>query len=236
MNDRSLIMFDVDGTLCRTHALDGSLFIRALHDVVGSVEIDDDWSSYRHVTDRGIAAEVITRLHGRPASHAELDRLQARFAELLDEILSADPQACREIDGAAALVRHLRAAGLPVAIATGGFGVTARRKMTVAGIPFEGLPMASSEDALSREEIMAQALERAARHHEVADFEAVLYLGDGVWDLQASRNSGYAFVGVGEGPRADLLRDLGADPVLPHFGCLDTSLAGIRAALRHPLV
>jgi phosphoglycolate phosphatase-like HAD superfamily hydrolase len=233
VNHKSLIMFDVDGTLCRTHALDGSLFVRALRDLVGPAEIDDDWSAYRHVTDRGIAAEVITRLQGRPASHAELDRLQARFAELLEETLTADPEACREIEGAAALVAHLRAEGWPLAIATGGFGVTARRKMGVAGIPFEDLPMASSEDALSREEIMAQALERAGRHYEVANFEAVLYLGDGVWDLQASRNSGFAFVGVGEGPRAQLLRDLGADPVLPHFGCLETSLAGLRAALRH---
>ncbi len=48
-----LIVFDVDGTLVESDEFDGVLYAKAVRDVL-DIDVDEDWSSYRHVTDSGI--------------------------------------------------------------------------------------------------------------------------------------------------------------------------------------
>jgi len=50
-----LVVFDVDGTLVRTVELDAALYARAFAETVGRPLPSVDWTSYRRVTDRGIA-------------------------------------------------------------------------------------------------------------------------------------------------------------------------------------
>ncbi|MEE8288231.1 MAG: hypothetical protein V3R25_02330, partial [Nitrosomonadaceae bacterium] len=51
-------MFDIDGTLVQSSDLDDDCFIRAIEEILGIV-IDEVWSNYEHVTDKGILNEII---------------------------------------------------------------------------------------------------------------------------------------------------------------------------------
>ena len=55
-----LIVFDVDGTLVESDEFDGVLYAKAVRDVL-DIDVDEDWSSYRHVTDSGILEEILDR-------------------------------------------------------------------------------------------------------------------------------------------------------------------------------
>ena len=55
-----LIVFDVDGTLVESDEFDGVLYAKAVRDVL-DIEVDDDWTGYRHVTDNGILDEILDR-------------------------------------------------------------------------------------------------------------------------------------------------------------------------------
>ena len=63
-----LIAFDIDGTLIDSDEFDSELFVQAVQAVLG-IDIDDNWSVYRHVTDGGIMQIAEQRaLRGRRAS------------------------------------------------------------------------------------------------------------------------------------------------------------------------
>ena len=55
-----LVMFDVDGTLTQSTAADRSCYAQALSQHL-DLQVDTDWSTYRHITDSGIAQELFER-------------------------------------------------------------------------------------------------------------------------------------------------------------------------------
>ena len=154
-------MFDVDGTLTQSTLADGTCYAQAMSEHLG-LEIDTDWSTYRHSTDSGIAQELFTRV-GRPVPSArDLEPVQRRLLELLRAALAEDPQACAPVPGAAALIEHLRVTpGVSLAIATGAWEDSARLKLRHAALPVADLAFASGDDAVDREEIMTVSLARA---------------------------------------------------------------------------
>lgn len=72
-------MFDIDGTLTESFALDSSAFLDALRDVFGFDDVCDDWAKYQHVTDAGILAEVFALRRNRQPRQEEISRIQADF-------------------------------------------------------------------------------------------------------------------------------------------------------------
>jgi beta-phosphoglucomutase-like phosphatase (HAD superfamily) len=80
-----LVMFDIDGTLTESNALDDESYLQALSEVLGFSEVSNDWASYTHVTDACILREVCQRKLGRVPSLAEVEAFQKRFLTLLAE-------------------------------------------------------------------------------------------------------------------------------------------------------
>ena len=120
-------------------------------------------------------------------------------------------EAIKEVPGARSFLEHLESSpDYPVAFATGAHEASARYKLVTAGFSIEGMPLASSSDAVVREHIMLQARDRAAQRHGVP-FTGITYFGDAVWDINASSNLGWDFIGIGpgitEGVRFDDYRD-----------------------------
>jgi phosphoglycolate phosphatase-like HAD superfamily hydrolase len=212
----TLVMFDIDGTLTESFALDAAAFVDALRDVFGFEGVSEDWAGYRHVTDAGILAELFALLYDRAPLPGEIARVQARFVALLSARVAA-ARGIRPVRGAADLLARLFV--LPeyaVAYASGGWSAAARFKLRSAGLPTEGVPCAFSDDEVSREGPCRLAHTRAeAQHGQV--LAPVIYVGDGVWDVRASRNLGYGFIGVGSAVVAEKLRAEGAIHVLPNF-------------------
>jgi phosphoglycolate phosphatase-like HAD superfamily hydrolase len=191
-----LVMFDIDGTLVDSMRVDAHLYVRAVRETLGGdVYIDETWRPYVHVTDSGILDEILVQ-HRFPEP---LDPLRAevkrRFVELVRGHLEAGTSVLREVRGATALLRDLRARpDVRVAIATGGWAETALMKLAAIGVSVEGIGFASSSDAHARTKIMELAAERALRGAVPA---TRTYLGDGAWDQRASAELGLRFIAIG---------------------------------------
>ena len=113
--------------------------------------------------------------------------------------------------GASALLHALQESGWRVAIATGCWAPSARRKLTAAGLPGD-LPLATSDDAVARVDILRIAIARAA--DSASSTARVVYVGDRPWDGGAAAALGVGFVGVAGATPTELLRAAGATAIL----------------------
>ena len=210
-----LAVFDVDGTLTDTNDVDARCFVRALERAFDVADGSSDWEEYVHVTDSGITREVFGRKYGRPPTASETQVFVDRFLELLQGAFRSEPGDFEEIPGAGDLVEALpRISDWKVGIATGGWRASAEFKMRCAGIPFDGVPLTTANDAISREEIIGACISRARVVYSVDRFSKVVSVGDGNWDLKTAKNMGLPFIGVGDDAP---LRRLGAPYVVTGF-------------------
>jgi phosphoglycolate phosphatase-like HAD superfamily hydrolase len=189
-------MFDIDGTLVDSMRVDSHLYARAVRETLGGdVHIDETWRLYRHVTDSGVLDEILAQHRFETPLDELRSSVKRRFVELVRNHLDAGTSALREIRGATALLRELRARpDVRVAIATGGWAETALMKLGAIGVSVDGIGFASSSDAPERAKIMQMAAERALRGVAPA---TRTYLGDGAWDQRASAELGYRFIAIG---------------------------------------
>ncbi|MDD3179719.1 MAG: haloacid dehalogenase-like hydrolase [Opitutaceae bacterium] len=224
-----LVMFDVDGTLTDTFSAEDNGFVTAVRDVLGVDGINTDWTSYPHATLSSMLDEISRAKLGRAPFAEETRAVQARFVALLQAAVRRDAGAIRAIPGAASFVRLLLDAGYAVAIASGDWELSARFKLTVAAIPVDGLPAVFADSARTRTEIMQTSLQLADRHYGGGGFERVVYVGDGTWDIQATRVLGWPFAGIGSGARGAALRSMGARHVFPDYTRPDDLIAAIES-------
>jgi phosphoglycolate phosphatase-like HAD superfamily hydrolase len=217
----NLAIFDIDGTLTESVAVDEVCFVQAFRDVLGIERINTNWLEYTFQTDSGLALEICRQHLGRDPGSAEIISLQSRFAELLNAAVEGAREAIREVPGAAALLRLLTAhARWHVAIATGGWSVSARFKLASAGLAVDGFPWANADDALDRVDILRTAIVRAGQRYEQDIFEKIVYVGDGVWEVRAAKALGIGFLGLATNDKAGRLMEEGALCVLPNFSDL----------------
>src|SRR5262245_1993947 len=94
-------------------------------------------------------------------------------------------------------------------------------KLRVASINYQGVPGGFAEDGVARESIVGAAISRARDHYRRENFDRIVSVGDGVWDVNTAARLGLAFIGVGAGGRAETLRDAGAKHVIPDFEDVD---------------
>jgi phosphoglycolate phosphatase-like HAD superfamily hydrolase len=227
----NLVVFDIDGTLTRSSETDADCFVRAFADVFGLREIDADWGSYEHATDSGITFEIFASRLGRPPTRAELERVRKRFIELLEIELREGRLTFEPVPGAPAALDALRAdPGWAVAIATGGWGASARLKLGRACLAVDGLALATADDALSRADIVRAAIARSRELNGVERFDRVVLIGDRQWDLRTAAELGYPLVGIAfEGSR-EILERAGAETILDDYLDLGRFLRSLRAA------
>ena len=209
-----LAVFDIDGTLTDTNDVDDECFRRAVADIFALNHASVDWSDAPHITDSSLARWLCQTHCRRDASDAELARLTAHFVDLLGQELARAPARFAAIPGARGLFADLRAAGWWVALATGGWFLSAVLKLRAAGLHEPEIVLASASDALTRPEIFNLACQRAAENYR-QPFARVVFVGDAPWDVRTAAQLGHGFVGVGR--RAVALREAGARIVLSDF-------------------
>jgi phosphoglycolate phosphatase-like HAD superfamily hydrolase len=88
---------------------------------------------------------------------------------------------------------------------------------------------AFADDDESREGIMEISLSRAEKHYD-RSFDRFIYIGDGIWDIRASQNLGYSFIGIASGNKADVLFQAGAERVFPNFNDSESFAIALAAA------
>lgn len=185
------VIFDIDGTLLESADVDDRLYRRAVETVLGPVRFRESLHHYDYVTDAGILAQVLLD-NGLPSDPDPVHEIREHFVGLVRDHID-DNGPFREIPGARDMLGALLGAeGVAVAIATGGWGASARLKLETAEFALDGIPIVSADDAWDRVEIMRIALERLG-----AEFDSVTYYGDGPWDRAACERLGWDFVAVG---------------------------------------
>jgi len=208
-----LAVFDIDGTLVRSKNADGECYALAWKEEFGVDDVSAETADFVASTDSGITLEVFRERLGLEPGAGEIARLKARFMALLRERVARDRQEFEEVPGAAEALARLRSRPeWMAAVATGCWRESAVLKLGEAGIDAGGLALATSDDAVAREEIVSHAVEQAKRESGCAGFEKIVYIGDGAWDVRAAAALGAAFVGVCDGGHA--YRQAG-DPAAP---------------------
>lgn len=203
----NIALFDIDGTLTESNEIDSICFADAFREVFG-VELDTDWDSYRHTTDRGIVVEALQRARGHEADAREIALHRTRFMQLLGERMTE----LSEVPGAAAFLVQLQARDWRVVLCTGAWSESARLKLTRAGLP-TGLSLASCDDDISREGILRHGIGLAGG----SDGDVIVSFGDAPWDVRAAANLRLPFIGIASGARAESLRRSGAAEVFDDF-------------------
>ncbi len=202
----NIALFDIDGTLTASNAIDSECRAEAFRDVFG-FDLNTNWNAYDHVTDRGIAIQAL-RERGRLATEHDLSLDRARCVQLLTERMTK----LDEIPGAGAFLAALLARDWRIALCTGAWGDSARLKMSRAGLPLD-LPLASCDDDISRKAILQRgiALVGGGPHDIVVSF------GDAPWDVRAAKSLRLPFIGIASGMRAEELRRSGAAEVFEDY-------------------
>lgn len=185
------VIFDIDGTLLHSAAVDDALYREAVRRVLGQVQLRPSLHAYDSVTDAGILAQIFAD-NRIPAEQEPLQEVKSHFVDLLRGHVDEHGPFV-EIPGARDLLNSLRASTEhAVGIATGGWRESAVLKLKSAGLEFTDVPLATANDHHERTGIMELALTRLGNH-----FDSVTYYGDGPWDRDACRALGWEFVAVG---------------------------------------
>ena len=218
------ILFDIDGTLCDTCAIDDAYFLRACSDILGADVCGSDWTAAPQISDSGIVDWLWRQHRGRPIDPEDEQATIKRFVDLLRVAFTNAPDKFCAIAGAEALFQK-PPAGWRLAAATGGWRDSALFKLNAAGLPVNILA-ASSTDSRDRVKIFRLGAERVCQQDNKTS--EVVLVGDGEWDVRVARTLGWRFVGIGTGLCEERLRHAGAWKVVPNF----SDQAAFRAAVQ----
>jgi FMN phosphatase YigB (HAD superfamily) len=197
-------IFDIDGTLLDSYGIDNAMYAEAVRLTLGAVHIRDAWEKYVHVTDTGVLADICSDNDLVYDGSVSMAVMNVYLGLLRAQTKAKGPY--REIPGALKYLNTLRERpDVRVAYATGGWRASAEHKLTSAGFPLEGIPLASADDYQDRTQIMLHALGQLE-----GPITSVTYFGDGLWDRAATVQLGWEFVAVG--PRLGGLSDFSVRP------------------------
>ncbi len=185
-------IFDIDGTLLQSDASDDVMYLESVRAAFGDVKLRPSWGMYTQFTAAGILTEIL-RDNDLEATPQRVAAVRDRFVEGIRRHM-AEHGPFAEIPGARAYVQRLHTSTTHrIAYATGGWGGSALLKLSLAGFPVTGVPLASSDDHFERQQIMLRALGQLG-----GVFDTITYYGDGHWDAIAAKALGWQFVPVGK--------------------------------------
>ena len=183
-------IFDIDGTLVDSFGFDDACYISAIREVLGEVYIHNDWSKYKNVTDTGSLRQIMEE--NKIQEVGQVEEVRTKFGELIRQYLQNGGK-CLPKGGAIHLINKLLAAeDYEVGFATGGWRHTAKMKLRHAGFNLKNAILTSSDDGDEHVTIMKKCLLQLGHC-----FQRVVYIGDAEWDMQATQELGWHFIGIG---------------------------------------
>lgn len=185
-----LAIFDNDGTICDTQAVEGYCYSLAIERVTGRRLSEDDWAAFSDPTSTAIIRELLA---GAPDSAEQEYRIKEEFCRLLRQEQPKFPGDFSPVPGAVEFLRLLEQKRVcAVAIATGCFDASARFKLECCGISLDRYPHATASDTARRKDIIPLAAGRAG-----FGLGSVVYFGDALWDVRVTSQLGIPMIGIG---------------------------------------
>ncbi|GBE95487.1 DUF952 domain-containing protein [Nostoc cycadae] len=218
----NLVIFDIDGTLTNTNQIDETCFINTFASEFGFIDINSNWAEYKKITDSGITQQIFQERLQRQPSELEIKRFKLAFVEKLQQEIITHKHLFSSIPGAEKVLAELQTSiTWCVAIATGGWYNSALLKLQAADLEIHNIPLASSDDGISREDIINAAILKAKNNYNIEEFTKIVFIGDGIWDIKAARNLNISFIGIANHQAPEKLLDAGAKTVLQDFDNCD---------------
>jgi phosphoglycolate phosphatase-like HAD superfamily hydrolase len=195
MKKTKLAIFDIDGTLTKTNKVDHICYINTVQKFIDKEVSTFDPDAFTHFTDSSILIELYQHYLNRPPNAEEEKAFKNYYFEALSRNLVEQPNHFQALAGAPEVIHGL-SDEWAVALATGCWVESAHIKLKGGGVDIGAHPLATASDAVTRQDIMLTAVERAKNFHQVDDFEHIVYIGDGLWDRQSCASLSMPFVGI----------------------------------------
>jgi len=213
---KTLIIFDIDGTLLYSNKIDSVCFSQVYTEIYKREFPTIDWSYFPAVSDTVIFETVIKEQFGRIPAVEEINFFRSSFVQLLKQKRVENPEDFREVPGAKKLVESLlQDSSYIVGIGTGGWRLPAEVKLRHIGLDSSKLIVSAADGKYSREAIIQEVLDSPrVMGQEIQD---VVYIGDAEWDVKTTRNMRMKFVGVRRQGDHAYLKDRGAQSVITDF-------------------
>ncbi len=202
MKKRNLIIFDIDDTLTKSENQHQIAYVKTMLDF-GIKNINQDWRNYLHHTDSYILKE---NYEANFKIEFNFDFIPS-FEEKMNALILGLPKT-EEIKGASKIVDFfMKETDYAICFATGSLLKPAITKLEQANINFVPDLVEASNVLYSREGIVNSAIEKAKKYFNVKDFQNIISVGDGIWDLKTARNLGIHFLGIRDKNLADFKKE-----------------------------
>ncbi|MHC5027319.1 MAG: HAD family hydrolase [Planctomycetota bacterium] len=208
-DSRVLVLFDIDGTICRTDGAGLKAMSDALRELHGKT-FDIGTVSFAGRLDPLIWADIMT-LNGCEPGDGDHDRFRERYSQHLETRLKAD--VTTRMPGVAELVEALAGTAVTLGLLTGNYAETGRLKIRASGLdPDRFVVNAWGDDADARTELPPVAMARFTEATGRAiRGEEVVIIGDTPHDVACATANGCRCIAVATGASSvDELSGLGA--------------------------
>lgn len=215
MEKKNLIIFDVDGTLINSMPIDAKCFVDSLSKDFGIKDINQDWSIYKKVTDSGIFEEIYESAFNKKPSTDDFKKHEDSFFKVLKNEIEANLNPILEISGAKEMLNSLQnKSNYYISIATGTYFKTAMYKLKQININENDFPISTANDDMKREKIIETSIAKAKIFYGIDDFDKIISVGDGSWDLKTAINLDIPFVGIGKSKFKEISNCVATDDYL----------------------
>lgn len=217
---KTLVIFDIDGTLVYSNRIDSQCFAQAYHYFYKREIPSLDWRHYPHVTDHTIFSAVIREHFNREVTRDEILAFQEHFVGLLEASRKSRPDDFRQVPFARETVEKLLDdPDFIVGIGTGGWKRPATLKLGHVKIPFQSMHMSTGDEKESREDIINEVVDKARK--AAGPVSRIVYVGDAPWDVQTTRRLSMNFIGIRRQGDFEILQQEGAGIVLQDYTDFD---------------
>lgn len=222
---KTLVIFDIDGTLVYSNKIDSQCFAEVYETMYRRPFPTIDWTQYPHVTDTTIFRTVIRQHFGRMTEEVEMQEFQHQFVLLLESRRMANPEEFQEVPHARrAVERLLEDERFVVGIGTGGWMRPAKVKLRHVQIPAESLVLVGADGHEQRDGIIGQVMAAVAAIEKI---DRTVYVGDAIWDVHTTRRMNMNFVGIRRNGDFEVLEKEGTTVVLQDYADYDRFVEAI---------
>lgn len=212
---KTLVIFDIDGTLLYSNKLDSQCFADSYQRVFGKVFPTIDWTKFKHVTDHTIFHTAFHSHFNTTCSLEDIHHFQDDYIGLMSQRRVEAPHDFCEVPGAKQIINDLLSDDqYTVGIATGGWKRPALFKLDYIGIDIEPIYDSYADEKHTREEILQESIDNASSDHII---DKIIYIGDAVWDVKTTNSMQLPLIGIRRDGDHEVLRDLGVQHVLTDF-------------------
>ncbi len=212
---KKLVIFDIDGTLTDTKKVDELCFVKTFRELFDIDLTNIDWSAFTTVTDTGLTRDVLLQ-QNKIIYERDLQHVQDTFHQHLTTSQKENPDLFNEVTGSSNFFHYLsQHPDIEVGIATGSWEKSGIVKLDAIGIQAENYPYSNSDRFITREEIVADAIQQAKNTYQY-NFTDITYFGDGIWDYKTCKNLGIPLIGI-DHHNTEVLAEVGVKNIFQDF-------------------